>query len=41
MVTGRGLPSDRYFAATLNISAYFVKPFSPLELADCVNSLLA
>ena len=41
MMTGRGLPSDRYFAAVLGASAYFCKPFSPLELADRIETLLA
>jgi DNA-binding response OmpR family regulator len=41
MITGRGLPSDRYFAEALGACAYFVKPFSPLELSDRIEALLA
>ncbi|MEY4751313.1 MAG: hypothetical protein RIQ60_3527 [Pseudomonadota bacterium] len=40
VASGRGLPSDPYIAAALHIDAYFVKPFSPLALADRVDALL-
>ncbi len=39
ILTGRGRPSDNE-AKTLNADFYLTKPFSPLELLDCVSKIL-
>jgi two-component system phosphate regulon response regulator PhoB len=41
MLTAKGQKTDREFAIEAGISAYLVKPFSPLELLDRVREALA
>jgi CheY-like chemotaxis protein len=41
MLTAKGQEADREIAAKAGITAYLVKPFSPLELLDRVREALA
>jgi two-component system, OmpR family, phosphate regulon response regulator PhoB len=41
MLTAKGQEADRALAAKAGITAYLVKPFSPLELLDKVHGALA
>ena len=41
MLTAKGQESDREAAAKAGVTAYLVKPFSPLELLDAVQAALA
>jgi len=41
MLTGRGQEKDRQRGLALGIGAYLVKPFSPLQLLECVRRALA
>ncbi len=40
LVTARNQPEDRHTAAALSVDAYFVKPFSPLQLSDKIRELI-
>ena len=41
MLTGRDREKDRQRGLALGIGAYLVKPFSPLQLLECVRRALA
>ena len=41
MLTGRNQDKDRQRGLALGIGAYLVKPFSPLQLLECVRHALA
>jgi two-component system phosphate regulon response regulator PhoB len=41
MLTGMGREQDRQRGLALGIRAYLVKPFSPLQLLECVRRALA
>lgn len=41
MVTARGQANDRETGMQGGADAYFVKPFSPLQLAACIKEILA
>ena len=41
MLTGRNQERDRQRGLALGIRAYLIKPFSPLQLLECVRDVLA
>jgi len=41
MLTGRNQEQDRQRGLALGIHAYLIKPFSPLQLLECVRDVLA
>jgi len=41
MLTGRNQERDRQRGLALGVRAYLIKPFSPLQLLDCVRGVLA
>ena len=41
MLTARAQNADRNRASTLGVSSYLVKPFSPIELMETVEKILA
>jgi DNA-binding response OmpR family regulator len=41
MLTAMGHEQDRQRGLALGIRAYLVKPFSPLQLLECVQGVLA
>lgn len=40
MLTARGAAEDQARSAQLGANAYYTKPFSPMELNDCIEELL-